>query len=75
MNPLDLSSPEIVIALASALALVCFVVLILLPATRCYGRVWEKLAASVLTLYVFATLLGIGAVLGLAIVWTYDTYA
>jgi hypothetical protein len=75
MSNLDPSSTEIVIALASALVLVCFVVLILLPATRCYGRVWEKLAASILTLYVLATLLGIGAALGLAIVWTYDTYA
>jgi hypothetical protein len=51
------------------------VLLILLPATRCYGRVWEKLAAGVLTLYVLGTLLGAGAVIGLAIVWTYDTYA
>jgi hypothetical protein len=75
MSNLDLSSTEIVVALASALVLVCFIVLIVLPATRCYGRVWEKLAASVLTLYVLATLLGIGAALGLAIVWTYDTYA
>ena len=55
--------------------LVCYVVLIVLPAARCYGRVWEKLAASALTLYVLATLLGIGAAIGLAIVWTYDTYA
>jgi hypothetical protein len=57
------------------LVLVCYVVLIVVPAARCYGRVWEKLAASVLTLYVLATLLGIGAAVGLAIVWTYDTYA
>ena len=75
MSNLDLSSTDIVIALASALVLVCFIVLIVLPATRCYGHVWEKLAASVLSLYVLATLLGIGAALGLAIVWTYDTYA
>ena len=75
MSNLDLSSTEIVIALASALVLVCYVVLIVLPATRCYGRVWEKLAAGVLTLYVLATLLGIGAAIGFAIVWTYDTYA
>jgi membrane protein YdbS with pleckstrin-like domain len=75
MNNLDLSSTEIVIALASALVLVCFVVLMVVPATRCYGRVWEKLAAGILSLYVLATLLGIGAALGLAIVWTYDTYA
>jgi hypothetical protein len=75
MSNLDLSSTEIVIALAGALVLACYVALILLPATRCYGRVWEKCAASVLTLYVLATLLGIGAAIGLAIVWTYDTYA
>ena len=75
MSNLDLSSTEIVIALAGALVVVCFVVLMVLPATRCYGRVWEKLAASVLTLYVLATLLGVGTAIGLAIVWTYDTYA
>jgi hypothetical protein len=33
------------------------------------------MAAGALTLYVLATLLGIGAVIGLAVVWTYDTYA
>lgn len=75
MSNLDLSTTEIVIALASALVLACYVMLILLPALRCYGRVWEKLAAGFLTLYVVGTLLGIGAALGLAIVWTYDTYA
>ena len=75
MSNLDLSSTEIVIALASALVLVCYVVLMVVPAARCYGRMWEKIAASVLTLYVLATMLGIGAAIGLAIVWTYDTYA
>jgi hypothetical protein len=75
MSNLDLSSTEIVIVLASALVLVCFVVLFVVPAARCYGRLWEKIAASFLTLYVLATLLGIGAAIGLAIVWTYDTYA
>jgi hypothetical protein len=75
MGNVHLSSTEIVIALSGALVLVCYIALILLPATRCYGRVWEKFAAGVLTLYVLGTLLGIGAAVGLAIVWTYDTYA
>jgi hypothetical protein len=75
MSSVELSSTELVIALAGALVLACYVALILVPATRCYGRVWEKLAAGVLTLYVLGTLLGIGAAIGLAIVWTYDTYA
>lgn len=75
MENLDFSSTEIVIGLAGALVLACYVALILFPAVRCYGRVWEKLAAGFLTLYVLGTLLGVGAALGLAIVWTYDTYA
>ena len=75
MGNVDLSNTEIVIVLAGALVLACYVALILIPATRCYGRVWEKFAAGVLTLYVLGTLLGIGAAIGLALVWTYDTYA
>jgi hypothetical protein len=75
MGNIELSSTEIVIGLAGALALACYIALILVPATRCYGRVWEKLAAGVLTLYVLGTLLGVGAAVGFAIVWTYDTYA
>ena len=75
MGNVDLSTTEIVIGQASALVLACYVALILVPATRCYGRVWEKFAAGVLSLYVLGTMLGIGAAIGLAVVWTYDTYA
>ena len=75
MGSVELSSTELVIVLAGALVLACYVALILVPATRCYGRVWEKVAAGFLTVYVLGTLLGIGAAIGLAIVWTYDTYA
>ena len=75
MGSVELSTTELVIVLASALTLVCYVALILVPAVRCYGRVWEKVAAGFLTVYVLGTLLGIGAAIGLAIVWTYDTYA
>jgi hypothetical protein len=75
MGSVELSSTGVVMVLAGALVVACYVSLILVPATRCYGRVWEKLAAGVLTLYVLGTLLGIGAAIGLAIVWTYDTYA
>jgi hypothetical protein len=71
----DFSSTEIAIALAGGVVVSCYVVLIVLPAWRCYGRVWERLAASFMTLFILATMLGIGVVVGLAVVWTYDTYA
>ncbi len=71
----DFSSTEIAIALASGVVLSCWLALIAAPAWRCYGRLWEKLAASFLSLFILGTLLGIGAAAGLAIVWTYDQYA
>jgi hypothetical protein len=71
----DLSSTEIAIALAGAVVVACYAVLILTPAWRCYGRVWERIAAGFMTLFILATMLGIGAAVGLAVVWTYDTYA
>lgn len=71
----DLSTTELALALAAGVVGAGYLVLILAPALECYGRLWEKLAATFLTLYVLATLLGVGAAIGLAIVWTYDTYA
>jgi hypothetical protein len=75
MTNLDLTTTEIAIALASGVVVACYVALILVPAWRCYGRLWEKIAATFLTLFILATLLGVGAAIGLAVVWTYDTYA
>ena len=71
----DFSATEIAIALASGVVLACWLALIAAPAWRCYGRLWEKLAASLLTVFILGTLLGVGAALGLALVWTYDQYA
>jgi hypothetical protein len=72
---LDFSSTEIAIGLSAAVAVSCYVALILLPAWRCYGRLWERIAASFMTLYILGTMLGIGVAIGLLVVWTYDTYA
>jgi hypothetical protein len=71
----DLTSTELTIGLAAGLVGACYVFLILMPAWRCYGRLWEKVAASFLTLFILATLLGAGAAIGFAIVWSYDQYA
>jgi hypothetical protein len=75
MTNLDLTGTEIVIAVAAGLVAASYVALILLPAWRCYGRLWEKMAATFMTLFILASLLGIGAAIGLAVVWTYDQYA
>ena len=72
---LDFSLVQITLAVAAGVVGAGYLSLIVAPAWQCYGRVWEKLAASFLTLFILVTLLGIGAGIGLAVVWTYDQYA
>jgi hypothetical protein len=71
---IDLSTTQIAIGLAALVAGAAYLSLVVAPAWRCYGRLWERLAASVLTLFILATLVGIGAGIGFAIVWSYDQY-
>ncbi len=76
--PMDLSNPgatEIVIALCGPLAVAANVGLILVPAWTSYGRWWERFAATFLTFYIVAALVGLGAAVGLGIIWTYDEWA
>jgi cytochrome c biogenesis factor len=70
----ELSPTQIAIGLAAVVAVAAYVSLVLMPAWRCYGRIWEKLAASFLTLFILATLVGAGAGIGFMVVWTYDQY-
>lgn len=43
--------------------------LILAPAWSSYSRLWERLAATVLTLYVLAVLVGVGVIGALAAIY------
>ena len=54
----------------AVLAAYCF--LILVPAWSAYGRVWEKLAATMLTVFVVAAFVGVGIAAGLLIVYFWD---
>ena len=70
-----LTPTTIAIAAAGIVALAGYVVLIAAPAWSSYGRLWEKCAAAVLTLYILATLVAVGAAIGFGLVWFYDNYA
>lgn len=56
---------------AAAICLAIFVALILSPALSAYGRLWEKVAAGFLSLFVLAALVVGGVVVGLAVVYYY----
>jgi hypothetical protein len=57
---------------AGVLALAAYVGLVLVPAWQSYSRVWQRIAASFLTLYVLAAFVAVGAAGGGAVVWFWD---
>ena len=67
----SVSGETIAIGAAAAACAMAWAVFILAPAWTSYGRVWERLAASFLTLFILATLLGVGVVVGLVVVWAF----
>ena len=70
-----MTTTELAITLATGIVAAGYGAFILVPAISAYGRFWEKVGAGFLTIFILATLIGIGAMLGLAIVWSYDRYA
>lgn len=71
----NLTTTELAITLAAGIVGAGYIAFILVPAVSAYTRMWEKIGAGFLTLFILATLVGIGAILGLALVWSYDSYA
>jgi hypothetical protein len=57
------------------LGLAAYVGLVLVPAVRAYSGVWQRLAASFLTLYVLAAFVLLGVAGGAAVIWFWDRYA
>jgi hypothetical protein len=71
----SITTTQLSIALAAGIVGAGYITFILVPAWAAYGRMWEKVVASFLSLFILATLLGVGLALGFAIVYSYDTYA
>jgi hypothetical protein len=66
-----MSSIEIALLLGGLVVLAGYGGLILAPAWASYGRIWEKLAASFLSLFMLVTLVALGVAVGLAVFWSY----
>ena len=75
MNLSELSTNEIALGAGAFVALIAYVVLIVIPAWTSYGRWWERISASLLTVFILVTLLAVGVGIGGAIVWTYNQWA
>ena len=57
---------------AAGISVIAWAVLVLVPAWTSYSRVWERLAATVLSVYILAAFALAGSGLGAAILWYYD---
>jgi hypothetical protein len=63
----------IILTTAGGAILGAYGFLILVPAWTAYGRTWEKLAATALSLFALAAFAGTGLVAGLVIVYFWDS--
>ena len=70
-----LSVTEITLGVTAAVSAVAFLVFIAAPAWQSYGRLWERVAAGFLSLYVGAALLGVGIAAGVGVIALYVTIA
>lgn len=75
MNMANAGVTYLVAGTCGVAVLAAFLWFIAVPAWTAYGRMWERLAASFLTLYVLAALLLLGGAGGVAIAYYWDRIA
>ena len=64
----------VVAAGSGVIGLAAYLGLIVVPAWTAYSRIWERVAALFLTLYVLAGFLLLGVVGGAAVIWFWDRF-
>ena len=62
----------IAIGAAAGISLIAWLWLLVLPAWTSFSRVWERLVAMVLSLYVLAAFVLVGLLLGGGFLWYFD---
>ena len=72
---LDLTPTQIALGAGGLVGVAGWAVFILAPAWASYGRLWERVAASFMSLFILATLAGLGAGLGALFLLIYTNNA
>jgi hypothetical protein len=57
---------------AAGISVIAWAILVLVPAWTSFSRVWERIVATVLSVYILAAFAMAGSALGAAILWYYD---
>ncbi len=64
-----------VISAASGIAaLAAYIGLLVVPAWKSYSRIWERAAATFLSLYILAACLGLGLVGAAGVLWLWQDF-
>ena len=63
---------QVVIVTAAGLSVIVWAALVLVPAWTSFSKLWERLVAVVLSVYVLAAFALAGAFLGGAFLWYFD---
>jgi hypothetical protein len=71
MRLMELTPTQISLGIAGAVTLVAYAIFILVPAVTSYGRMWERVAAGFLSLFILAALVGVGVGIGVGILYIY----
>lgn len=64
-----------VAAACAVFGLAAYAAWILVPAWNSYSRLWERVAAAFMSLYVLVAFVGLGVMGGAAVVWFWDRIA
>jgi hypothetical protein len=62
---------QLVVAVCAVVGLGAFLYLIAVPSIAARERVWERVVATVLSVYVLVVLVGIGVAAGIAVIWAW----
>ncbi len=69
----SINTQYLIVGITAALVLIAFAALVLTPALSSFGRLWEKIIATVLSVYVLAVLISLGVGVGLVVVFYWDS--
>ena len=62
----------VAIGTAAGLSLIAWIALVLVPAWTSFSRIWERIVATVLSIYVLAAAVLAGLLLGGGFLWYFD---
>jgi hypothetical protein len=72
MNLSNTDWTYVALGAAGGLSLIAWLFLVVVPAWTSFSRVWERIVATVLSIYILAAFVMVGVMLGGGFLWYFD---